>query len=1246
MLLRLGTLAAVLAWLFLAGPAVLAAAERADSGIEVRNGTRTQNLAHLTRTLLSQHGFDVVQIGNYIDFGVEATVIYYRTGAEKVARALQSEIFPGARLEASSTLKNGVDLKVLLGSDLLVQPRIMARLLGEELAATPPPIKAPTPEPGPPPRPAAPKETAAPVIVSAPATAEPIPAAAAPKSGASQRRIVLAAAERADTGIEIRNGTRTQNLAHLTRTLLSQQGFDVVQIGNYIDFGVEATVIYYRTGAEKAARALQSEIFPGARIEASSSLKNGTDIKVLLGHDLEVQPRIMARLLGEEMTAPPPAVKAPTPESGPPPRSTPAKETAAPVIGRTPATAGPACPPGPALPPVPAAASVAKSETGPRHPDHGGVSAAAARTDSSIEVKNGTGTPNLAHLTQTLLSQHDFNVIRIGDYFDSGVTATVIYYRTAAEKVARALQSEIFPGARIEARSRLKGGTDIKVLLGSDLLAQPLMLARLHAEDTAAPPSAVDAVTPESGPPSGSTPAKETTAPAIVRAPATAEPSQPPSQAPPSVPEAATPETGASLRRAVLAAAERADSGIEVRKSTRTQTPLLARPDFNVAQVGNQIDFGVADPALYCRTAAEKVARALQSEIFPGARIEARSRLHDQMDLKLLLGSDLLAQPLMLARLHAEETAAPPSAVEAPTPESGPPSGSTPAKETTAPAIVRVQATAEPSQPPSQTPPPVPEATSAANSGAIQLHTNSEGELHIGNVASSLPTPNLPDIPNSFPEVMMVEPRRGWSRHLRLLGQIEETSAPKADLDAIQKACQGLALGEGQVHEFDGIINAAGQAAAEKEVAEVEAQHNYLPVKPVSQDQQVIPAPASQPAAPQTTEAAAAGDIQRYRDAEGVLHIGNVVPSQPTPSPQTPSPLESPSAVSEAMLAEPRRSGTRHARLVGQTEETYTPESDLDAIQKACQGLVRGEAEAHEFEGVIAAAGQAVAGKEAAEAAEAAEVAVDYNYLPVRQSSPDQGIIPAPAPQPAAPPTAAAAAAGDIQRYRDARGVLHFSNAPPRAEDLGPAVQLAQRPNSPGGEARQLDQPEAPPLRLPFRQAAWSPEDRRLATLPTTSAPVQPAASSEPGLIRHYRDSKGVLHISNTAPEPREAPQPAGLMAWRRDDAGYDPLPRRPAPAAAEGEGGLAWRPAAWNGEGGIKPLKPVKTAPSQPVEVTTEGGIRRFRDAKGITHIKTVEYPLPPGVVLPPRQADPYLMAPRAAVPAAPHARTRRRAG
>ena len=173
------------------------------------------------------------------------------------------------------------------------------------------------------------------------------------------------------------------------------------------------------------------------------------------------------------------------------------------------------------------------------------------------------------------------------------------------------------------------------------------------------------------------------------------------------------------------------------------------------------------------------------------------------------------------------------------------------------------------------------------------------------------------------------------------------------------------------------------------------------------------------------------------------------------------------------------------------TEETSAPKSDLDAIQKVCQGLARGEAQAHEFDGIIAAAGQAAAEKEAAEAA------VDYNYLPVRKVSHDQGVIPAPAPQPAAPKTAEAAAAGGIQRYRDAQGVLHLSNAAPGAEERGPAVQMAQSPNNQGGEARQLGQPPAARPRLPIRQAAWSPDERRLATLPTTSSPARKAAPGE-----------------------------------------------------------------------------------------------------------------------------------------------------
>ena len=109
-------------------PTPLTAAELMDTAIEVRNGTWTKDLAHQTRSLLRQEGFTVAMIGNHVDFGAAKTMIYYRPGAERVARALSATVFPRAALEPSLKLKKGMDIKILLGADLLQRPQLMARL--------------------------------------------------------------------------------------------------------------------------------------------------------------------------------------------------------------------------------------------------------------------------------------------------------------------------------------------------------------------------------------------------------------------------------------------------------------------------------------------------------------------------------------------------------------------------------------------------------------------------------------------------------------------------------------------------------------------------------------------------------------------------------------------------------------------------------------------------------------------------------------------------------------------------------------------------------------------------------------------------------------------------------------------------------------------------------------------------------------------------------------------------------------
>ncbi len=265
----------------------LTALERATTGIEVRNGTWTRNLAHESRSLLSQEGFNVTEIGNHIDFGAESTVIYYRPGAERVARGLNWEIFPKAKIAASSNLKAGVAIKILLGRDLMEQPLTMARLAAAASGVSP--SAAPMTKPAPQPRPEAAKEPPAPVTQAAPAKSAPVKpqiqanltAPATPKmaprapGATAASGGVLTAGDLINTPIEIRNGTRARNLAHQTRSRLSLEGFTVGIIGNHIDFGAEYTEIFYLPCGRKGGPGLEFRDLPRGPADPQFQTQSG-----------------------------------------------------------------------------------------------------------------------------------------------------------------------------------------------------------------------------------------------------------------------------------------------------------------------------------------------------------------------------------------------------------------------------------------------------------------------------------------------------------------------------------------------------------------------------------------------------------------------------------------------------------------------------------------------------------------------------------------------------------------------------------------------------------------------------------------------------------------------------------------------------------------------------------------------------------------------------------------------------------
>jgi Tfp pilus assembly protein PilF len=102
-------------------PAYLTAGELAETNIAILNGNGIHDLARDTRSRLSLEGFSVAAIGNFRDFGVERTVIYYRSESKRVASALNNKFFPMAEVKSAPQLADNVDIKVVLGRDLLPQ---------------------------------------------------------------------------------------------------------------------------------------------------------------------------------------------------------------------------------------------------------------------------------------------------------------------------------------------------------------------------------------------------------------------------------------------------------------------------------------------------------------------------------------------------------------------------------------------------------------------------------------------------------------------------------------------------------------------------------------------------------------------------------------------------------------------------------------------------------------------------------------------------------------------------------------------------------------------------------------------------------------------------------------------------------------------------------------------------------------------------------------------------------------------
>jgi hypothetical protein len=313
------------------------------------------------------------------------------------------------------------------------------------------------------------------------APAQPLPQKASPAPSptpaplANPRQAPLTCAELVGTAIEVRNGTPTPHLAREMRSLLEQEGFSVASIGNHLDFGAEKTIIYYRPEAQRVAQTLQAGILSMAGMEETSNLNQPVAIKILLGHNLLENQGLMTRL-GKEEVQPPTAAKAP-PLADKPLAANPKAERPVSVNEQPQTVTKEAAPPAIPLPsqsPAPMAQAPSPRPLAPL--------TAANQEDTAIEVLNGTRTRYLARKTRTLLNLEGFMVPKIGNYINFRAEKTTIFYRPEGERVARALSQTLFPGAELEPSLKLRKDIAVQILLGSDLLERPQLMARLVAE--------------------------------------------------------------------------------------------------------------------------------------------------------------------------------------------------------------------------------------------------------------------------------------------------------------------------------------------------------------------------------------------------------------------------------------------------------------------------------------------------------------------------------------------------------------------------------------------------------------------------------------------------------------------------------------------------------------------------------------------------------------------------------------------
>jgi soluble lytic murein transglycosylase-like protein len=236
---------------------------------------------------------------------------------------------------------------------------------------------------------------------------------------------------------------------------------------------------------------------------------------------------------------------------------------------------------------------------------------------------------------------------------------------------------------------------------------------------------------------------------------------------------------------------------------------------------------------------------------------------------------------------------------------------------------------------------------------------------------------------------------------------------------------------------------------------------------------------------------------------------------------------------------------------------------------------------------------------------------------------------------------------GSIKQVRDRQGVLHITNEPP-AGPAAPARLQAANPGSPASPT------EAPPVAAMADNATAvqrvSCPEAELGLMALNGAgrggKAKPALTM-PGTITRFRDKKGVVHIDNVSPQQQEDGFEQLLLARGSQNIAARRAKRYESYLSPTDGGlpaGLIVRKADWTaGAAGLLRAKSAKARKPKNPGAWSGETVKRFRDAKGVVHITSINpeaawiAPSPPQLAARAAPAAPGLIGSPGAPPTGP---------